>query len=182
MENLEIKNLAEKITQNILKNSILHSPYRKDLPNFIQVAINYKRRLRTHWKSTRDPATKSALNPQIQEVRDLFHTFREDDWTNFWDTLASNEEDWQKLYKLNRKLLRHFDLQAKSKIFVDAMQIQFQISSALSQKDSDIREAIAKHNNLPKNKHNLFLPCRSLEHSTKTCKLKTPGPDNIIHH
>lgn len=93
--NLEIKNLTEKITQNLLKNITLHSPTNisKDLQNCVQAAINYKYILYIHWQRFRESAIKSVLNHQIQVVRDLFLTYRKYEWTNFLCILASNGED-----------------------------------------------------------------------------------------
>ncbi|KAL5238391.1 hypothetical protein ACI65C_005801 [Semiaphis heraclei] len=101
-----------------------------------------KRKLRSIWQRTRNPAIKTLLNHQTRLVSDLLHSNREEEWSNFHGSIEPFAQGWSKIYKLNRQLLRkslptnsvkdelgnlHYDSEAKANIFATCMENQFAV-------------------------------------------------------
>ncbi|KAL5243957.1 hypothetical protein ACI65C_011367 [Semiaphis heraclei] len=113
---------------------------KSDLQPVIRSQIIKKRKLRSIWQRTRNPAIKTLLNHQTRLVSDLLHSNHEEQWSNFLCSIEPSAQGWSKIYKLNRQLLRKslptnplkdelgnllYDSEAKANIFATCMENQF---------------------------------------------------------
>lgn len=59
----------------------------KPLPQEILLEIHTKRALRRQWQHTLDPKIKTMYNAQIQYVKDLLTTHKQEEWDRFTENL-----------------------------------------------------------------------------------------------
>lgn len=155
--------------------------------------------MRKQWQHTRDPRIKSALNRQTSLVRDLLHSHRDESWSNFLETISPNQNGWDKIYKLNKRLLKkkppdhpltdpqgtlHFDAPTKAELFADAMEEQFRLNPSLAhtQTDNIVHSTIAQFKTQPYTKSLFFSPFQVWLKIKKLTNGKAPGPDNISNN
>lgn len=166
----------------------------KELPRSIKNEIKTKRRLRTQWQRLRDPAIKTLLNRQTNLVRDLLHSYRENEWSNFIGTIDNNLDGRSKLYKITKNLLHkkpptnplkdtqgklQFDETNKVELFADAMENQFQTPSYNNISDNLINEVVETHSHLQHPRATFFSPKEVWNTIRRLPNRKAPGPDGI---
>ncbi|KAL5233364.1 hypothetical protein ACI65C_000774 [Semiaphis heraclei] len=152
--NSAIQIITDFISENVKSNSVTHNPSdrKSDLPPVIRSQIIKKRKLRSIWQRTRNPAIKTLLNHQTRLVSDLLHSNREEEWSNFLGSIEPSAQGWSKIYKLNRQLLRkslptnplkdelgnlHYDSETKANIFATCMENQFSVLPSTSWIDEE---------------------------------------------
>lgn len=179
----------------VLKNhttTLSSTDHRKDLPSFIRSHISLKRQIRAQWQRTHDFDIKSSLNRQTSLVRDLLHSYRNDEWTNFLSSFENDPPGWNRIYKLNRRLLhkhpasqplfddngtRHYESQEKSEIFAKSMEAQFQIpSNHSSESDKSIQETVARLDGSSYPKMIFFSPIEISNAIKRLHNNKSPAP------
>ncbi|KAL5238799.1 hypothetical protein ACI65C_006209 [Semiaphis heraclei] len=124
------------------------------------------------------------------------HSHRDNEWVNFLSNIDSTSEGWSKIYKLNKKLMHkrpavhplsdtqntlHYDAIAKSEIFADSMEKQFQTSDYTTQTDELVKNAIEEHFKLPYTKNLFFSPGEIQYTISKLPCQKAPGPDQLTN-
>ncbi|KAL5241013.1 hypothetical protein ACI65C_008423 [Semiaphis heraclei] len=193
-----ITELTTKIATLVNNNTHVIDPkdQTRNLPINILNAIHIKRKLRKNWQRTRNPNVKTLLNRQTTLVHDLMHSHRDNEWVNFLSDIGSTSEGWSKIYKLNKKLMHkrpavhplsdtqntlHYDAIAKSEIFADSMEKQFQTSDYTTQTDELVKNAIEEHFKLPYTKNLFFFPGEIQYTISKLPCQKAPGPDQLTN-
>ena len=193
-----ITELTAKIAD--LANRNTHVTNTKDqirnLPINILNAIHKKRKLRKNWQHTRNPDVKTLLNRQTALVHDLMQSHRDNEWVNFLSNIDPTSEGWTKIYKLNKKLMHkrpavhplsdnqnilHYDAAAKSEIFADSMEKQFQTPDHTTQTDELVKNAIEEHFKIPYTKNIFFSPGEIQYTIKKLPSQKAPGPDQLTN-
>ncbi|KAL5240427.1 hypothetical protein ACI65C_007837 [Semiaphis heraclei] len=193
-----ITELTTKIATLVNNNTHVTDPkdQTRNLPISILNAIHIKRKLRKNWQRTRNPNVKTLLNKQTTLVHDLMNSHRDNEWVNFLSNIDSTSEGWSKIYKLNKKLMHkrpaihplsdtqntlHYDAIAKSEIFADSMEKQFQTSDYTTQTDELVKNAIEEHFKLPYTKNLFFSPGEIQYTISKLPCHKAPGPDQLTY-
>ncbi|KAL5233803.1 hypothetical protein ACI65C_001213 [Semiaphis heraclei] len=122
----------------------------------------------------------------------------DNEWVNFLSNIDSTSEGWSKIYKLNKnpctkdllhfhfRILKilyslHYDAIAKSEIFADSMEKQFQTSDYTTQTDELVKNAIEEDFKLPYTKNLFFSPGEIQFTISKLPCQKAPGPDQLTH-
>ncbi|CAI6346674.1 unnamed protein product [Macrosiphum euphorbiae] len=138
-----IPKLTTKIAALVSSNTHVTNPKdrTRNLPINILNAIHKNRKPRKNWQHTRNPDVKTLLNRQTTLVHDLMHSHRDNEWVNFLSNIDPTSESWTNIYKLNIKLMHkrpavhplsdnqnilRYDAVAKSEIFADSIEKQFQ--------------------------------------------------------
>ncbi|KAL5241694.1 hypothetical protein ACI65C_009104 [Semiaphis heraclei] len=193
-----ITELTTKIATLVNNNTHVTDPKDQthNLPINILNTIHIKRKLRKNWRRTRNPNVKTLLNKQTTLVHELMHSHRDNEWVNFLSNIDSTSEGWSKIYKLNKKLMHkrpavhplsdtqntlHYDAIAKSEIFADSMEKQFQTSDYTTQTDELVKNAIEEHFKLPHIKNLFFSPGEIQYTISKLLCQKAPGPDQLTN-
>lgn len=188
--------LSNTILSNLAKNSSLSNQDDKkhDLPIYIRNHISTKRKLRSAWQRTRDPAIKSLFNKQSALVKDLLLSHKDDQWTNFLSSIDNSSLGWSKLFKLNRRLLRknppdhplqdsqgnlQYDSSTKANIFASCMEDQFKSPPTRSWVDDVVRESIEQHDDFKYQKSIFFTPGEIWNELRRLPNNSAPGLDQV---
>ncbi|CAI6345283.1 unnamed protein product [Macrosiphum euphorbiae] len=192
----EIEDNIGKLTKSIQKalsnnSSLLNQPNRTPISPEILLEIETKRILRKRWQQTHDPTYKKMYNAQINYVKKLLQTHRQEEWDTFTQTL--NFED-KSIYKLNRRLLRKkpacaplkttsgiriFDEKLKAELFADTMSTQFSNNPGPPNKEVEHSIQIINDDQTPNNDY--ITPNEVLDIIKKLPKAKAPGMDQITN-
>jgi hypothetical protein len=154
-----IRSLSSIIFQYIASNSFPVSPNRNlsSIPKNLQLKINFKRHLHSHWQRFRDPIVKTALNKQVTKVKELMWAYKNHKWSNFLESLCDSSVGWQRFFKLNRALLRKrpatrplkdpsgtliHNAKVKAELFANSMVNQFSTPPSTNKTDNLVNDEL----------------------------------------
>jgi len=165
------------------------------LPTYILREIAWKRRLRSLWQRSRDPAIKTQLNAQTTKVRRLLQTKRDNEWQNLLGSIAENSQGRSTFFNINRRLLRkppplhplkdangtlHYEPETKAEIFASSMENQFKSPTYYHPSDDFIHETLFNHNRSSLHQKSIFFTPEEVRLTIRNLKSKSaPGLDCI---